>query len=324
MKLFQPSIFDAPSISYNRGVKKLEELAPRAARAALRQYQGFAPEKNLELEFALADILDDWALRDALESDPETAMDIWEQRVSDAGIFYPENGHENEVVSRVRKALFIKISQTLLNHHGPAPDDRFLTGGRAVKCLMLGGMWQSAFNLCRQVLSRCDRPGRILGYMGDCAYSTGMKDAARSAYLQACLVAPEEIETVTVCDDNIREFLTCPEYVCDEYDIPEGPWRENIHWAAAVGIVAGIFPVIPVKALYSVIKLEDILYSTSSREYAPGQAFAAGLILSFQGADADPGHDNRNARAGTADIRRTTREMAPVLFSMAINRLSDR
>ncbi len=322
MKLFQPSIFEAPSICYNRAVKKLEELDPHAARISLNEFQGYAPDKNLEIEFAMADLLDDWTLRDAIDTDPETAMDIWEQWCHDVGISSHEVNGQQDVTAKVRKALFRKISHTMLNVSGLPRNDRFITGGRAVKCLMLGGMWDEALKLCRQTLPHSEKPGRIMGYMGDCTYTLGMTGASRDAYLQACIAGPEEIDIESVQDPEIRELLTDPEYICDENDIPQGPWREDINWAAAIGVVSGIFPLISTKNTNSAIKIEEIFYRRPEDRYTEGQAFAAGLILSIQ--DFNAGAEPAGTARSVTDIRRITREKAPELFGMVLERYRQR
>ena len=325
MKLFQPSIFEAPSICYNSAVKKLKELEPQAARQMLDKYQGYAPDTNLDLEYAFTDLLDDWTLRDALESDPETAMDIWEQWLQTNEITsLVQETSRKEIFLKIRKALFRKISMCLLSQSGQPPDDLFLTGGRAVKCLMLGGMWDQALKLCRQILSHSEKPGRIICYMGDCAYRLGMADTSRQAYLQACIIGPEEMEVHTVQDQGIMELFSDPEYICDENDFPPGPWRQDITWAAGTGMAAGIFPMIPVEAVNPVIKLEDIFYRRPENKYTEGQAFAAGLVLSFGNRHAGTGESKGKSGEIITEIRRATRDMAPELFSIVLSRYGQR
>ncbi len=325
MKLFQPGIFETPSICYNSALKKLQNLDAQAAVQMLDRYRGYTPDSNLDIEYAFADLLDDWTMRDAIESDPETAMDIWEQWCleNDIPALVRKTGRK-EVFLKIRKALFRKISTCLLNQPGPNTDDMFLTEGRAVKCLMLGNMWDNGLKLSRQVLSHSGKPGKIMCYMGDCAFRLGMKETAREAYLQASLLAPSDMEIKAVQDNEVRELFTDPEYICDENDFPQGPWRQEINWAAALGMAAGIFPVIPVEAINPVIKLEDIFYQNSENRYTEGQAFAAGLILSFGKGHTHPEQGGEKAIRMITDIRRVTRDMAPGLFAIVLAGYADR
>jgi hypothetical protein len=187
---------------------------------------------------------------------------------------------------------------------------------------MLGGLWDEALKLCRQTLPHSEKPGRIMGYMGDCTYTLGMTGASRDAYLQACIAGPGEIDMEWVQGPEARELLTDPEYICDENDIPQGPWRKDINWSAAVGIIAGIFPLISTKNLNSAIKIEEIFYRRPGDRYTEGQAFAAGLILSMQGFNASA-KAARTARNIT-ETRRITRGKAPELFAMFLERYRQR
>lgn len=340
MKLFQPNIFDTPSIAYNKAIKKLMELDAISARACLEKYNGYASKENLDLEYAFIDFIDDWAVKDALNSDPETGMELWDQWLQTSINRFPVNKKQKELIGRMSRAYFQRLSLVFLEQCGAAPDDHFIKDGGAIRCLMQGEFWEKAMKLSRQVIRHSDEPGKLLGYMGDCAFNMGMKSAARDAYLQACLLAPYQIDIRFTADLMVKELVTDPGCLCDEYDMPHGPWRDNIGWAGATGIITGIFPVIPVKTLNPVINLEDIFFSyehcmadrpaedrhyiyndmTRTKMRIKGQAFAAGLILSFQSRTAE-NFDNIMKHYDIADIKRVTKRISPELFSMALARL---
>lgn len=339
MKLFQPSIFDTPAIAYNMAVKNLVELDTASAREYLEKYKGYAPGENLDLEYALMDFLDDWTVKDALMSDTETGMDLWDQWVQADGSRFTHKEKQKKLIDRVGRTYFKRLSRVFLEQSGITPDDGFVTGGGAVRCLIQGGFRNQAMELARQVMHHTDKPGKILGYMGTCSFCLGMQSAARDTYLQACLVEPQHIDIPFVADPMVRELLTEPGYVCDEHDIPPGPWHENIGWAGATGIIAGIFHIPPVATLHPVINLEDLFLRyehcitdgketdhhhsdkmTQTEKQIKGRVFAAGLILSFQSRQWETS-DNIMKYHKITDIKRITKRISPELFSMALARL---
>ncbi len=335
MKLYQPDLFSAPSISYNKAIRNLQKLRPADARYHLMEYQGYVPEENLELEYSALEFISDWAVQDAIATDPETAMDLFEQWTIEIQPLLERRPQGRQVVEKIQRGFFKRVSETLLDPACPAPDPSFMTQGRAVKCLMMAARWNRALRLCEQLADYTDRPARIAAYMGDSLYELGMKNASRSAYLKACIIAPDEIEAYAVRDTEIRELFTSPESLCDEHDIPDGPWRNHINWTGAIGIATGLLPLRPDPRLLPLSGLQEIFYSTDSKEimkqdhmvtryhYSTGQCFAAGIILSYSsGPSAVTGPGAHKQENTTMDIRRATMKLAPELFSIILSRLT--
>ncbi len=335
MKLYQPDLFSAPSISYNKAIRNLEKLKPAEVRHHLMEYQGYMPDENLEIEYSALEFISDWAVQDALKTDPETAMDLFEQWEKEVQPLLQKRPQGRHVVEKIQRGFFERVSEVLLAPTCPAPDHGFMTQGRAVKCLMMAARWNRALRLCEQLAGYTDRPARIAAYMGDSLYELGMKNASRSAYLKACITAPDEIEAYAVRDTEIRELLTSPESLCDEHDIPDGPWRSDINWAGAIGIATGLLPLRPDPRLLPLSELKEVFDFTDSKErmgqdhmvtqyqYSTGQSFAAGIILSYSSGfsavtDIEP-HKQENT---TMDIRRATMKLAPELFSIILSRLT--
>lgn len=336
MRLFQPNLFDSPSITYNKAVDRLEKFDTVSASEYLSEYQRYAPHENLEPEYALADFLEQWTVRNAMESDPETAMNLWDRWWTQWESRISEKDRWKNLINRVRRAYFHRVSDTFLNHGGTIMENEFIASGRAIKCLMHAGLWSNALKLAEHTVQFSSEPAKLLGYMGDCAYETGMKTAARNAYLQACVVAPMQIEISAIHDADIKELLGDPAYVCDDHDIPYGPWHEKNEWAGALGIITGIFSVISLSTTHPVVNLKKIFssYKTGVNNhnlpddgknhkyegsaYTPGQAFTAGLILSFNPSQADIHSDSE-----IIEIRRTLVSMASELFSIALQRFED-
>ncbi len=325
MKLFQPGIFDTPLIVYNRAVKKLAELDAAEASSLLDEYRQMMPQAQLDLEYSLVALLEDWALQDAIKSDPETALSIWEQwETSNKKLFQTDSGKE-KLVSGVSKALFERVASNISlssNTFLSNDEENFFNQGRAIKCFMLAKRWKEAARLCEQLVIYSEKPAKILGYHGNCLFQMQKPGSAKIHWLQGCLVCPDDIDTDFIPDQDTRELLVNLEYVCDENDFPDGPWKKQREWAAAIGLIIGVFKVAPLDSLCPVIDIDHIFSDEQikdANQKGAGRKFAAGLMLSFK----PPGSFAADVEDQTlTKTRRATRELAPELFTHALKALS--
>ncbi len=325
MKLFQPGIFDTPLIVYNRAVKKLAELDAAEASSLLDEYRKMTPQAQLDLEYSLVALLEDWTFKDAIKSDPETALSIWEQwETSNKKLFQTDSGKE-KLVSNVSEALFEKVASNISlssNTFLSSDEEIFFNQGRAIKCFMLAKRWKDAARLCEQRVICSEKPAKILGYHANCLFHNQKPGSARAYWLQACLICPDDIDMDFVPDQDTRELLLNLEYVCDENDFPDGPWKKQREWAAAIGLITGVFKVAPPDSLCPVLDIEYIFSDQKikhANQKGAGKKFAAGLMLGFKPNGSSEADDEEQR---LIKIRRATRELAPELFTHALKALS--
>ena len=337
MKLYQPSLFATPITLYNRAVSYLVDFDTENDLKMFRDYSQTIKDCDLAGEYALVAFLDDLAVRNALESDPEIAIMLWNEWERANRHLFGENVYSNTsalLLSRIRKAYFLKISNLILSKDN-FPYSLTIPQHTGLRCFILADRFRKGLEVYERCLERAEKPGTMLGYVAECQYHCGLASAARNAFLQACLCQPYEIDSTLISDQAVRDLLEAPETICDEYDIPPGEWRSSRDWAAALGIITGIFNVDMGRLIHPAASPEKIFHSLtddtnaecstiSSRmseniDSSPGRLFAAGMILSWSQTFAEQGS---RSNSDTVSIRQKIKEISPQLFSITLNRLS--
>ena len=337
MKLYQPSLFDTPITLYNRAVSCLVDLDTEKAREMFRRYSETVEDAQLACEYELVAFLDDMEVRNALASDPEKAIMLWDEweranrHLIAGGI---DTGPSKPFFSRIKKAYFLQISNLLLSKDN-SPYHLGIPQHTGLRCHILAGRFRKGLEVYKEGLASAERPGTMLGYIAECLYQCGLESAARDAFLQACLCQPCEIDSALISDHTVRDLLETPEAICDEYDIPPGKWRSSRDWAAAIGIIAGIFNIEMGRVIHPEADPEKIFNSLSAAPNAecarpacgmqgntatsPGMIFAAGVILAWSRTFTAAGNCSD---ADSVAIKQKIKNISPELFSITLNRLS--
>ena len=148
----------------------------------------------------------------------------------------------------------------------------------------------------RATLAHSPANGRAGGYLGDVLTALAREGEARIAYREALAVAPLEVDFENVADPAVRDLPTLAE---DEYELPGAP----AEWAAAVGVVEGVF-------MPPSIARQDGVAGPVDERLAPGLRFYLWLAT-------------ERAAKGDSDrilCRRAMKELGPRLFKRFLDR----
>jgi len=86
----------------------------------------------------------------------------------------------------------------------------------------------------RATLGREPADCRARGYLGDALFAQNRQSEARVAYRDALALSPAEVDLAGMADAGVAELPLLAE---EEYELPGDP----LEWAAAVGLVEGVF-----------------------------------------------------------------------------------
>ncbi len=304
----QQDLFASPFIKYNRAVKLLVRLEPDRAEKALAEFEGlYRTGRKLDLEYRIIGFLrESESLLLQQTKRAELMLELWEEQMEQQ--WRSENNPEG-LLSRLRKSYFKRVSTELAadDRSGSLKEEIFLDG-TALLIMIRGGLWREAASLAAGIADISQRPGRIHGYHGDALYCMEQKEAARRSYLTAFFLDAGSVDRINLCDPEVRELLTEPLSFIEELDIAEGPWEHDSQWAAAIGMLYGIFRPETVLEAGQAARWKDVLHDEKS---SPGPAFAAGIILSSQGM-------MRLEAVGIdiSSVRKRMKEISPELFSV--------
>ncbi len=306
----QLNIFDSPFIGYNRAIKALLNLDPSRAGKLLKTWQKrFPGRKDLTLEFQLIDFLTRKATRTALMQEPVSAFELWQEKWDP---LLRKDSKNRELLGLFRDAYFKKVSQVLLQldrtrqlHDSPVH----------LLCLLRAKHYPEVLRIGRRHLEDGNMPGRVLGYMADALWETREKSRALATYLRALIEGPGEIDSVNICNGDVRRLLASPEEVIEDslgksVEFKEG---ERAAWAAASGLLTGIFEsprLEEPQCLFTLYQRFDHLQQQDDN-WARGTTFALAIILSEQGMKT-----LSSLEIDIASVRSVMKEIHPLLFSI--------
>lgn len=167
----QLSLFDAPFIGYNKAIDALLKLDCIEAEKRLKRWQkNFPGQRDLSIEFGLIDFLCQNQTRQVLETDPLSALDLWEKQWEKV-LEGPQGGRK--LLGLFRKSYFKKVGETILalekrGHEIQSPD--------LVLCLLRGEFYHDVIRIGKRLAVAGKAGGRILGYVADSLLRTGKAD----------------------------------------------------------------------------------------------------------------------------------------------------
>jgi tetratricopeptide (TPR) repeat protein len=125
------------------------------------------------------------------------------------------------------------------------------------------GLAFSAETSLRATLALDATSARVRAYLGDALIAQDRRPEARILYRDALVMAPGEIDLDAIADASVRGL---PEIARLDYELADGP----IEWAAAIGLVEGVFtPPTPTRSWLDTSELDSL---------APGQRLYRWLV----------------------------------------------
>jgi tetratricopeptide (TPR) repeat protein len=148
----------------------------------------------------------------------------------------------------------------------------------------------------RVTLAREPENCRARGYLADALFAQDRPSEARIAYREALAMAPSDVDMVSVLDAAVRDL---PGLAEEEYELPGAP----VEWAAAVGLLEGVFLTPPMIA-------QDWVTTAALEGLASGIRFYRWLVA------------ERAARADAERIacRRAMKMLSPRLLKELLDR----
>jgi tetratricopeptide (TPR) repeat protein len=117
----------------------------------------------------------------------------------------------------------------------------------------------------RSTLARDPSDCRTFGYLADALVAQQRLSEARIAYRDALAASPRDVDFVNLADAAVRDLPRLAEY---EYEVSDPP----VEWAAAVGLIEGLFIPPPV------VRHQDSPAPTVIARLAPGLQFYRWLV----------------------------------------------
>jgi tetratricopeptide (TPR) repeat protein len=284
----QLDIFSSPDILYNRAIDELLKLRPDEAEVILDKWVKQYPDRRpLDLEKEMIRFLQDSRVSEALEKDPETAFTFWNSTWEARWEKRPE---PDELIDHFRRVYFERLAEVILRDtavSGLKNNSPFYLDGRGVLCLLRACLWTKAVALAREAVSQSHVPGRLYGYLGDALYQQELLDSARQAYIQALFLEPDDVDLTNLSDPKVCQLVTNPCLLLDDEEYASGPWKNETGWAAAIGLLYGVFRPPRLEDQEDARQLWDMLSAANridnkETHIHPGRAFAAGIVLSEQ------------------------------------------
>jgi len=313
----QLNIFSAPDILYNRAIDELLKLRPDEAEVVLDKWVKQYPDRRpLDLERQMMRFLQDSRVSEALKKDPEAAFTFWNSTWEARWKQRPE---PDGLIDNFRRAYFERLAEAILRDtsvSGLKNNSPFYLEGRGVLCLLRACLWTKAVGLARKAVSQSYVAGRLYGYLGDALYQQEFLNSSRQAYFQALFHGPDDIDLTNLSDPTVCQLVTNPGMLLDAQKDASGPWENETGWAAAIGLLSGVFRPPRLDDQEEALQLWEMLSAgnridNNETHIHPGRAFAAGIVLSEQGAA-------RLEYYGLdlVSIRRYMKALEPRLFSL--------
>ncbi len=303
----QQDLFASPYIKYNRAIRLLTKLKPLEAEKTLAEFERIQrPGRKLSLEYNIIAFLKDTISLLHGKENARLALKQWDDRIEQQ---WRTDCNHKEFLSHLRKSYFRRISLELLPDGGPKPArEKIFLDGTALLIMIRGGFWQEVALLAPKIADLSDSPGRIYGYLGDALFCMQQNAAARHAYMAALFLDAEDVDAINLIDSKVKELLSDPGTFAAEEDIPAGEWTDDRQWAAALGMLVGVFEL---EAEADTVKAAGWMDVLRSKDTHPGHAFAAGMLRSSMGM-------KRLEIMGTdiSSVRRRMKEISPELFEV--------
>jgi len=285
----QLDIFSAPDILYNRAIDELLNLRPDEAEVVLNKWVNQYPDRRpLDLEREMIRFLQDSRVSEALEKDPEAAITIWDSTWEARWKQRPE---PDGLIDNFRRAYFERLAEAMLRDtavSGLKNNSPFYLEGRGVLCLLRACLWTKAVALAREAVSQSHVPGRLYGYLGDALYQQERLGSARQAYFHAMFFGPDDVDLTNLSDPTVCQLVTNPGALLNTEKYASGPWENETGWAAAIGLLSGVFRPPRLENQEEAMQLWEMLSAgnridNNETHIHSGRAFAAGIVLSEQG-----------------------------------------
>lgn len=285
----QLDIFSAPDILYNRAIDELLNLRPDEAEVVLNKWVNQYPDRRpLDLEKEMIRFLQDSRVSEALEKNPEAAFTFWNSTWEARWKQRPE---PDGLIDNFRRAYFERLAEVMLRDtagSGLKNNFSFYLDGRGVLCLLRACLWTKAVGLAREAVSQSHVAGRLYGYLGDALYQQEFLNSSRQAYFQALFFGPDDIDLTNLSDPTVCQLVTNPGTLLDAQKDASGPWENETGWAAAIGLLSGVFrsPRLEdqeeARQLWEMLSAGKRIDNKETNKHS-GRAFAAGIVLSEQG-----------------------------------------
>lgn len=285
----QLDIFSAPDILYHRAIDELLNLRPDEAEVVLNKWVNQYPDRRpLDLEKEMIRFLQDSRVSEALETDPEAAFTFWNSTWEARWEKRPEH---DGLIDHFRRAYFERLAEVISRDtavSGLKNNFSFYLDGRGVLCLLRACLWTKAVALAREAVSQSHVPGRLYGYLGDALYQQERLGSARQAYFQALFLGPDDVDLTNRSDPIVCQLVTNPGTLLDAEKYASGPLENETGWAAAIGLLSGVFRTPRLEEPEEAQQLWEMLSAVNridnNETYIhSGRAFAAGIVLSEQG-----------------------------------------
>lgn len=306
----QLTLFDAPFIGYNKAIDALLKLDCIEAEKRLKRWQkNFPGQRDLSIEFGLIDFLCQNQTRQVLETDPLSALDLWEKQWEKV-----LEGHQDgrKLLDLFRKSYFKKIGETILALEKKGHE---IQSSNLLLCLLRGEYYSDVIRIGKRLAVAGKAGGKILGYLADSLFRTGKANDALAMYLTATISEAEEMDIRALCHEEVKRALTAPNEFIEEVLGETVTFKQEpiAQWAAPTGLLTGLFRVPrlnrqgQLKQLYGHIEG----HKHDCHKKRPGPTFARCIILSEQGLQKLSAHG-----IDIAKVRATMKEIHEALFSI--------
>lgn len=285
----QLDIFSAPDILYNHAIDELLNLRPDEAEVVLDKWVKQYPDRRpLDLEREMIRFLQDSRVSEALEKDPEAAFTSWNSTWEARWEKRPE---PDGLIDYFRRAYFVRLAEAVLRDtaiSGLKNNPPFYLEGRGVLCLLRACLWTKAVVLAREAVSQSHVEGRLYGYLGDALYQQEFLDSSRQAYFQALFLGPDDVDLTNLSDPIVCQLVTNPGMLLNAEKYASGPWENETGWAAAIGLLSGVFRTPRLEDQEEAQQLWEMLsvgnrIDNNETHIHSGRVFAAGIVLAEQG-----------------------------------------
>ncbi|MEA1990704.1 MAG: hypothetical protein U9N58_00680 [Thermodesulfobacteriota bacterium] len=313
----QLDIFSAPDILYNHAIDELLNLRPDEAEIVLDKWVKQYPDRRpLDLEREMIGFLQDSMVSAALEKDPEAAFTSWNSTWEARWEKRPE---PDGLIGYFRRAYFERLAEAMLRDtaiSGLKNNLPFYLDGRGVLCLLRACLWAKAVVLAREAVSQSHVEGRLYGYLGDALYQQEFLDSSRQAYFQALFLGPDEVDLTNLSYPIVCQLVTNPGMLLNAEKYASGPWENETEWAAAIGLLSGVFRTPRLEdqeeaqQLWKMLSVGNRIDNNETHIHS-GRAFAAGIVLSEQGMAGLEYYG-----LDLVSIRRYMKALEPRLFSL--------
>ena len=303
----QLDLFNSIYIGYNKAIKALLNLDADSARCLLRDWEAKArANRDLTIEWRLIDFLSRGDVKRAMDSAPEEALRYWDEMMEGE---YRKSPLPEGIIAQVRRRYFQVLSKKVMRK---AQKGQGQVDTPVVLCCLRAGLYKEVVWLGKAALKASPTNSRIIGYVADAYWELKERALAKSYYLRGLLEDPYCIDTNEVKCPEMSRLLSEPILVLEEaFGETMGlDGKCSVEWAAAVGLLFGLFNVPTLSDQKSIKSLWERLRSNDVT-ITKGIRFAIWMILSEQGMDLLSRND-----ISLGEARAAMKALNPQLFNI--------